>query len=447
MSEEVILGNAAKPEKRPPDVAVADRAASAGTSRSIVPRRLAFADLLFSWPPNGGADADLYHVLDGLQAAGHEVHLFGAHEEGSTDRGRFSPDLLPFPATRLSFSRRSLTPQRISATFRQAIDAWQPDLVFIMHGFALKPYLMKALSHYPTVARYYAHELACARNPLRYKDERPCPQDYLRAPDICRRCALHYQREAIQHRRHSTWTVDYLAAKAFKPKYHATVLEALAGTTAVIVSNSALKAHLEGFHNTVFVAPGGVHAANVIAQPPLPKGPAECKIILMTGRADDPLKGLDVLLEAGRLLEKKRQDFEIWATHFDHTLSAGWFKALGWMDYAATLALYPRADVCVVPSLWEEPFGLVAVEAMAAERPVCASRTGGLAEIVRHTETGFLFTPGDSAELAKELDLLLDNPPLRIRMGQAGRRIVEDHYDWKHIITRHYLPIIERLLP
>ncbi len=413
----------------------------------IIRKRLAFADLLFSWPPNGGADADLYNVLDGLQAAGHEIHLFGAHEEGSTDRGRFMPDSLPFPATRLSFSRRILTPKRISETFRRAVDAWRPDLVFIMHGFALKPYLMQALSQHPTIARYYAHELACARNPLRYKDGHPCPLDYLRTPDICRRCALEYQREAIQHGRTPTWTVDYLAANASQPKYHGTVLKALAGTTAVIVSNSALKAHLEGFHSNVFVVPGGVHAADVIAQPPPLKGPGERKIILMTGRADDPLKGLEVLLEAGRLLAGKRQDFEVWATHFDHTLSTGWFKALGWLDHAATLALYPRADVCAVPSLWEEPFGLVAVEAMAAQRPVCASRTGGLSEIVRHTETGFLFTPGDSAELAKELDLLLDNPPLRVQMGQAGRRIVEDHYDWKRIISRHYLPIIERLSP
>ena len=48
--------------------------------------RVAFVDLVFSWPPNGGADIDLYHVLQRLQAAGHEVRLFGVHERGSYER-------------------------------------------------------------------------------------------------------------------------------------------------------------------------------------------------------------------------------------------------------------------------------------------------------------------------------------------------------------------------
>ncbi len=166
----------------------------------------------------------------------------------------------------------------------------------------------------------------------------------------------------------------------------------------------------------------------------------------MPGRVEDPLKGLAVLWEAVRLLERDRNDFEVWTTHFDHSVSQGNIKAIGWRDHAAALALYGKADICVVPSIWEEPFGLTAVEAMAAARPVCASRAGGLTEIVRHEETGFLFERGNAEELAQRLRLLLDDDALRARMGEAGRRRVEEHYSWRSIIERHYRPLIERLV-
>jgi len=59
----------------------------------------------------------------------------------------------------------------LCARFRAAVDAWRPDVVFLTHGFALKPYLARALAHHRLVGRFYAHELACARDALRFKDE------------------------------------------------------------------------------------------------------------------------------------------------------------------------------------------------------------------------------------------------------------------------------------
>lgn len=408
--------------------------------------RVAFADLNFSWPPNGGADVDLYHIASGLQTLGYTVCLFGAHEQGSSDRGRFDPAQLPFPAVRLVFGRRTFTAARVAQAFQQAVDAWQPDLVFVQHGYALKPYVMKALAHHRTVGRYYAHELACARDAFRFKEGAPCPQDYLRTPDICRLCALESQKEVIQRGYRPTWTADYLAAQAFAPEYHAKVIESLKTLNAIIVSNRTLAQHVDGFHTNVKVIPGGVDAACYVPRALPEKGPRDKKIILMTGRAEDPAKGLGVLLEAGRILERRRSDFEIWATHFNHGLSTAWLKTLGWRNPSEMNALYAASDVCVVPSLWEEPFGLVAVEAMASARPVVASAAGGLKEIIRHGETGFLFQTGDSAELAKEIEILLENFPLRARMGEAGRHVAEQEYDWQNILSRHYTPLIEDLM-
>jgi len=90
--------------------------------------------------------------------------------------------------------------------------------------------------------------------------------------------------------------------------------------------------------------------------------------------------------------------------------------------HAAVLAAYDGAVVGVVPSLWAEPFGQVAVEAMARGLPLVASARGALAELVDDGETGLLVPPGDVASLREALQALLTDPALRARMGQAGRR-------------------------
>ncbi len=165
----------------------------------------------------------------------------------------------------------------------------------------------------------------------------------------------------------------------------------------------------------------------------------------MTGRAEDPMKGLDVLLSAGERLWRDRRDFVVWATLPEDAPATPWFRAIGWREHAATAALYRQADVVVVPSVWDEPFGLTALEAMATGRPVCASRVGGLCHTVRHLETGFLFPRGDAEELAKQLALLLDNASMRADMGRAGREVVEAEYTWPNVIARHYTRLLAHL--
>jgi len=410
------------------------------------PARLAFVDLNFSWPANGGADADLYHVMGGLQAAGHTVQLFALHEAESSDRGNIVVGQLPFPATVLEFTRAKLSGPAVGAAFQAAVDRWNPDLVFVTHGYALKTAVLNALSHHRTIARYYAHELACLRDPLRFKDGAPCPSDFLRTPQVCRRCALRHQGSGIKSGLPTTWTVDYLAAEAYGPAYHRDTVAALRTTQAVIVSNMQLRAQLDGFHERVYVLPGGVHPKAIPATPPPDRHPLKRKVILISGRVDDPLKGLSVLLEAGERLNKTRQDFEVWSTHYDLASSSGWYRAMGWRDHAKAIQLYAKADICVVPSIWDEPFGLVAIEAMSAARPVVAARVGGLQDIVHHGETGLLFPRADSAALAEALAVLLERPELRARMGSRGRTLVEQQYDWGVIIRNRYLPMIEELL-
>lgn len=88
--------------------------------------------------------------------------------------------------------------------------------------------------------------------------------------------------------------------------------------------------------------------------------------------------------------------------------------------HAAVLAAWRRCMFGLLPSIWMEPFGIVALEAMSAGRPFVASRIGGLADVVEDGVTGILATPGDTDGLARAMRRLIDDRALRTAMGAAA---------------------------
>jgi glycosyltransferase involved in cell wall biosynthesis len=147
-----------------------------------------------------------------------------------------------------------------------------------------------------------------------------------------------------------------------------------------------------------------------------------------------PLKGLEVLIEAfTRLPDRDRSSLYVVGAPWPETekyAAAIRSRAptqvffLGWRaDVPEILA---ALDLVVVPSALPEAFGLAALEGMAMERTVLASRIGGLVEFVRHGETGYLFEPGDAAGLAR---LWADAMNGKLGpTGPAARRFVLSEY-------------------
>jgi glycosyltransferase involved in cell wall biosynthesis len=88
----------------------------------------------------------------------------------------------------------------------------------------------------------------------------------------------------------------------------------------------------------------------------------------------------------------------------------------------------PFFDLFVLPSAWEG-LSQALLEAMAAGLPVTATAVGGSPEAVVEGETGLLIAPGDPPALASAITRLAQDPALRQRMGAAGRRRVEAHFD------------------
>jgi N-acetyl-alpha-D-glucosaminyl L-malate synthase BshA len=102
------------------------------------------------------------------------------------------------------------------------------------------------------------------------------------------------------------------------------------------------------------------------------------------------------------------------------------------------------ADVLLLPSE-QESFGLAALEAMACEVPVIASRVGGLPEVVTDGETGFLSDVGDVDKMAQDAAKLLTDAVLRREMGKRARESAVSRYRTDIVIPK-YLEFYERVL-
>jgi glycogen(starch) synthase len=106
---------------------------------------------------------------------------------------------------------------------------------------------------------------------------------------------------------------------------------------------------------------------------------------------------------------------------------------MGWIGDDVLHSLYRIADLCVVPSIYE-PFGLVALEAMASGCPCIVADTGGLREVVPHDEVGLRFTARDPQSLADMVERLLTDDELRGRLvAEASEHVLR--FDWGEIAS------------
>ncbi len=94
---------------------------------------------------------------------------------------------------------------------------------------------------------------------------------------------------------------------------------------------------------------------------------------------------------------------------------------------------YNKSDILVVPSIWNEVFGIVILEAFRAGIPVVASRIGGITEVVKNNYNGFLFDPGDVDKLKQVLENIIKNPEALARLGNNAKNCVKRYEASQHI--------------
>jgi glycosyltransferase involved in cell wall biosynthesis len=167
------------------------------------------------------------------------------------------------------------------------------------------------------------------------------------------------------------------------------------------------------------------------------------KVILFLSRID-PKKGLDLLLTALQKIEEKRDDFVLvlvgsGAPSFEGQVRSsvidlgldGLVIFAGFLDGQMKQAALYDADLFVLPS-YDENFGIAVVEAMAMGLPVLISDQVGIHRDVQEYEAG-LVTRCNAGEIAEALSTLLDDESLRHRMGENGRRLVQEKFTWSQV--------------
>ena len=160
-----------------------------------------------------------------------------------------------------------------------------------------------------------------------------------------------------------------------------------------------------------------------------------------------PEKGIPELLETARILVSKNP-----RVHFvlvgEGSYREQFMKdaaAMGIAEHITWTGLiqdpfgegvYEAADIVCQLSEWEELFGWMIAEAMAYGKPIVATRVGGIPELVNDEISGFLVKRGDPATAAEKLDRLANDPDLRRKLGEAGRRIVQEKFDLKRNVAQ-----------
>jgi glycosyltransferase involved in cell wall biosynthesis len=166
-------------------------------------------------------------------------------------------------------------------------------------------------------------------------------------------------------------------------------------------------------------------------------------VVLFVGRLV-PQKGVKFLIKAAKkidgevfivgsgpempILRKMTRELNLKNVHFTGYMSRKHTNEL--------LAFYHLADVFVAPSVWQEPLGLVILEAMVCRTPVVVTRKGGIPLAVKERVNGLFVRPRNASEIAEKVNRILENKKLAKKLGENARKIVKEKFTWEKITEK-----------
>ena len=221
-------------------------------------------------------------------------------------------------------------------------------------------------------------------------------------------------------------------------------LFSLASPARIVVPSEFLKRRLlsEGIGSgrvSVLPWPGGIASRSDEAPRTRP-----CRRFLYVGRLA-PEKGLAVLLDAFRTLAGRRSDVSLtlvgegtaaFASDLRERAAGLPVRFAGRLVPEAVSGEYRRHEALVFPSVWDEPFAVVPLEAMALGLPVVASASGGTPEAVEHESSGVLVPPNDPEALAAAMLRLVDEPELATRLSAGALARARERYAYAPFLAR-----------
>lgn len=357
-----------------------------------------------------GEDEVVHRETALLREAGHNVHTFARSSDEIAAMSRTEQAAVLAQAAWSRTSRRQ---------FADRLAAVRPDVVHVHNTFPLiSPSILAAAAaaDVPVVATLHHYRQICPSGEL------------FRAGQVCRECVNRLPLPAIRHRCYR----DSRAATV--PLVIAQVVGRRAWWNEVSVFFCISAAQRD-----TLIA-GGMPADRLVVKhnfvPDLGTRTGPGRHVLYLGRLAEN-KGVQVLMAAWERFATASAPGAPLVIAGDGPLRAAvqrWaatrpdVRFEGLVDRGRCTDLTRAAIAVVVPSVWPEPFGLVAVEAMSLGVPVLASALGSFPELVCAERTGLLHPPGDADALALHLRRVVDSDTSR-RLGDAARRRYEEHFN------------------
>ncbi len=373
----------------------------------------------------GGMDVAMFHLEGLLRARGHHVVPFAAADPANraTEFARYFPPAPPSTDTAAKDLLRTLYSPAARRAIGRVLDEQEIELVHLHSYFKrLTPAILPEIRRrgIPIVQTMHEYRAVCPIT-LLYRDGH-----------VCTECKDRYYAQAIRHRcaggslARSLWNVaemrlsDMLGHKRDIARY----LSISHYQRDQLIGMGMPADLIETIYHPVplpAIATTGVRGDHV----------------LFAGRIE-PHKGIFTLLDAARRLPDVRfaiaGDGSVLHQARARAADLGNVTWLGVLDAAGLASARASARCAVVPSLYPEPFGLTAIEALAHGLPAIVAASGGLAETVRDGIDGFIVPPADVETLVDRIARLVAEPELAERLGTAGRARAADEFS----DDRHY---------
>lgn len=206
------------------------------------------------------------------------------------------------------------------------------------------------------------------------------------------------------------------------------------------------KVFTDEYRSQVRVIPGGVDTTQFrpVKSSAIDKkyGFAGKKIVVFAGKLTK-YKGVEYLVKAAQAINgtvvilgdgPERKPLEAMARERNIT-NILFMGHLG-DDIDELVQFYSRADVFVAPSIWDEPLGLVILEAMACATPVVVTRKGGIPLAVKNGKNGLFVKARNSTDIAEKVNMLLAKDAYREKMAQTARETMIKNFTWEKIAAR-----------
>jgi glycosyltransferase involved in cell wall biosynthesis len=175
---------------------------------------------------------------------------------------------------------------------------------------------------------------------------------------------------------------------------------------------------------------------------------SENEIVIGTIKSLEDTYGIDTLLKAFQILILENPQIKLKLLivgsgskfnelqNLAHKLDIARFtEFVGFVEHSIIQEFHRKLDICVYLSR-QESFGVSVLESSSCGLPIVASNVGGLLEVVKDNQSGFLVEPNNPRAAAEKIQKLIDNKNLRISLGQFGRNFVVHNYSWNNSVER-----------